>query len=187
MTITEPNPSLFTYKYLQDLYPNTLKCPCSNMTIPYSAVISLTARLHQVCQSDFVNDSWISMIAASISWIRDFSRDMYDGINHRHFQLLSTLCQLINRTVEDTIYRFTQRSLVTPNVLTEINLIVELNTTLNQSIQTLLTNFNLLMNMSNIFLHVDQPFIMPDDIESALRLTNGNSSEDMMQVCLHIY
>lgn len=182
MPITEPDPSLETYMRLQELYPNTLRCPCLNMTIPYSAVMSLSAELHQVCHSDFVNQSWISMIAASNRWLAMLMEDFYDGIDDRHFQLLSTLCQLINRTVDDAIHRFTQRSLITPNVLTEANLVVELNATVNQTIQTLITNFNLLMNMSNIFNHIDQPFTMQANIESALHLSNGNNPEDMMQV-----
>ena len=181
-TVTIPiyNPSSSTYKYLQQLYLNALKCPCSNVTMSYSTVMTLSATLHQVCQSDFVDESWISMITIVSS-----GSNKYDGLDDRHFRLLSTLCQLINKTIDDTTHRFMQRSLVTANVLPESSLITELNTTLNQTIQSLITNFNLLIDMSNLFNHVDQPFTMTGDPSAKVNVRFSNSPRQVPQVCYH--
>ncbi|CAF1468291.1 unnamed protein product [Adineta ricciae] len=180
MTVTKQNPSLSEYEQLQELYSTTLKCPCSNMIMPYSTVISFSVTLHEVCKSDFVNESWILLMALTSSM------NTYDGLDDKHFRLLSFLCDLINETIDDAIRRFTQRSLITPNLLTATNVITELDTAFNQTIQTLVTNFNLLVNISNLFNQVDQPFTMSDNAKSAFIVTNSNNSEEMPQVSIRL-
>lgn len=43
------NPSQFQYERLQALYPNTISCPCSRITISAGSFINITATFHQVC------------------------------------------------------------------------------------------------------------------------------------------
>jgi hypothetical protein len=127
--------------------------------MPYSTFISLSITLHQVCSSDFVTEPWIAMM-------RLIPRVDWYGLDARHFRLLSSLCQLIRETIDDAIHRFLTRSFVTLNVLTEPNFNAELNTTLNQFNQTLVTNFDLLVNTVHLFTQVDQPFTLPNDQNS---------------------
>ncbi|CAF3744343.1 unnamed protein product [Adineta steineri] len=156
MTITESNPSLTTYNYLQDLYLDTLQCPCSNITMPYSTFVSLKPTLHQVCSSAFISNSWMLMMK-----LVDTGDSIYHGFGAQHTQLLSSLCDLANKTIVDAVHRFTMRSLATSNVLLESNFNDLLNTTLNQFTQSLLINFKLLINTSHLFTQVDQPFTKP--------------------------
>ena len=55
-TVQVNNPSFDTYKRLLDAYPDTLLCPCSRLSIPYSNFFNLTLRFHPVCSTDFVPD-----------------------------------------------------------------------------------------------------------------------------------
>jgi hypothetical protein len=181
MTKIVLNPSLTTYKHLQDLYSSTLKCPCSNVSIPYSNFISLSATLHQVCSSDFISELWNLMIA-----ILNLPGVKYSGLSAPHFQLLSSLCQLINKTIDDAIHRFTMSSLVTLNVLTESNFNDDLNAAFNQFNTTLVVNFCLLINLTNLFIHVDQPFAMSNTSNLPFNVVaNESDSEQLPRVRCH--
>ena len=43
-------PSLATFERLQVAYPSTLSCPCQNVAIQYSTVLSVSPVYHQVSQ-----------------------------------------------------------------------------------------------------------------------------------------
>lgn len=49
---TVSNPSLTTYLHLQNTYPNTISCPCRNITMAYKTFLSITPRYHQVRLAD---------------------------------------------------------------------------------------------------------------------------------------
>ncbi|CAF1152034.1 unnamed protein product [Adineta steineri] len=180
MTITESSPSLTTYNHLQDLYLNRLECPCSNITIPYSTFISLKPTLHQICSSAFIGNTWILMMR-----LIEHAHSHYQGFGAQHMQLLSTLCDLANKTVDDAVHRFTMRSFATLNVLSELNFKDVLNTTLTQFIQSLLINFKLLIDTSHIFTQVDQPFTKPDQnglIFNTTRDQNGTQQSSQISI-----
>ena len=85
------NPSLHTYQQLLNTYPNTLLCPCSQLSVPYSAFVILTPRFHPICSSDFISDRWIDYLYyddASSYLARDIR-----SVGNAQFQLLRTLCE----------------------------------------------------------------------------------------------
>lgn len=47
-SVTIPSPSITTYNYLQSVYPDTISCPCQNVTISFSEFMSITPIYHQV-------------------------------------------------------------------------------------------------------------------------------------------
>ncbi|CAF4132192.1 unnamed protein product, partial [Adineta steineri] len=163
-TMTISNPSIDVYRNLQDIHQDTLKCPCSTTTIPYETFISLSPNFHQVCSSGFVNDAWITLLSLT-------RNGLYNNWPTRavhQFRLLSTMCELVNETVIDAVERFIIRSLVTFNVLTETDFIIQSNTTVNQFIQSTIINFALLLDTIHLFLQVDQPFKVPDYLPPSL-------------------
>ncbi|CAF3662865.1 unnamed protein product [Adineta steineri] len=152
---TEPKPSLTTYKDLQDKYSKTLKCPCSNVTIPHHKFVSLLPVLHQVCTSDFVTEKWLSLLKDiktrhnSVDWRnRAFSQ----------FHLLSDLCELANKTINDAIRRFLLQSFIVSNVLSEADFANQLNVTLEQFFQSTTHYFDLFIKTVQILMQVDQPY-----------------------------
>ena len=187
-TIDVSNPSLGVFKRLQDLYPNTLKCPCLNITVPYSTFTSVSITLHQVCSSNFTSDSWLSMTKLLV-----LEDQIWLGMSIGHFQLLSNLCRTIRRTIDDALSRLNIRSFVTLNVPTEHSFNTEMNATLDQFIQTLVINFNLLVNGSRLWTQIDQPFavrlhkrVQLDTDTRYSILTNQSSAQQPPQVCCHM-
>ncbi|CAF1560395.1 unnamed protein product [Adineta steineri] len=75
------------------------------------------------------------------------------------FSLLSDLCQLANNTIQDAVDRFLLQSFVASTVLTEDNLNTQLNATLNQLSQSTVVNFGFLVDIVQLLMQVDQPFM----------------------------
>ncbi|CAF1550521.1 unnamed protein product [Adineta steineri] len=161
ITATESSPSLDKYKQLQLEYPNTTKCPCSHSENRYETFVSFYHRLHQVCSSDFVNDSWISMLAllGSDKDVFDWEHSAASG-----FRLISNLCQLAQKTINDTVQRLSTRSFITPNSLTEYNLKSQLETILAKFDQSIIMQFNILINTMHLLIEVDQPFSNSENV-----------------------
>ena len=58
-TITVSQPSLATFEDLQNTYPDTLSCPCSQISTAFKQLIILSSpKYHQVCSSFVVNPTW---------------------------------------------------------------------------------------------------------------------------------
>lgn len=155
MTITVSRPSFDTYSDLQSAYSTTLKCPCTTMIIPYRRFMTLSPTLHQICSSDFVSERWISVLKISLSsfYALDWRNQAF-----AHFQLLSNLCDMANRTIEDAVSRFLSQSFVTLDMLNQADLNIQLNTTLDQVFQSMSDYFDLLINTVDLIVQVDQPF-----------------------------
>jgi hypothetical protein len=149
--------------------------------------MSLSPTLHQVCSSDFVTDSWISLTSPLGSYFLTTTalKRLWRAFDIRHFRLLSTLCRLANKTVDDAVYRFDMRSLVTLNVLTEPEFYVQLNTTLIQFIQSLTIQFNLLINTTQLLTQVDQPFTNSLNAELIIQ-TIANAANDPEPPQVHL-
>ncbi|CAF1116554.1 unnamed protein product [Adineta ricciae] len=156
-TMPVPNPSAAVYRNLHESHQDTLKCPCSTTTVPYRTFISLSPSFHQVCSSDFVSDAWITLL----SLVRSGSYDDWLTRAVHQFRLLSTVCNLVNTTIFGAVQRLITRSLVTFNVLTENDFNTQLNTTVNQFIQSTVINFGLLLDTVHLSLRTDQPFKVP--------------------------
>lgn len=153
---TEPDPPLNTYQKLQDEYSKTLKCPCSNIIIPYERFITVSPILHQVCSSDFIDDRWLLILQQSTN---PYMPTDWRNLAASQFSLLLELCQLTNNTIDDAVHRFLLQSFITSSVLTEINLNIQLNATFNQFFQSTTAYFGFLVDTARLLLQVDQPFM----------------------------
>ncbi|CAF0872304.1 unnamed protein product [Adineta steineri] len=75
------------------------------------------------------------------------------------FSLLSDLCQLANNTIYDSVHRFLLQSFVASTVLSEDNLNTQLNATFNQLFRSTIVNFGFLVDIVQLLMQVDQPFM----------------------------
>ena len=150
------NPSLKTYNDLHKLYSETLKCPCSSVTIGYERFVSLSPRLHEICSSAFVDEVWISILM-SIT----YQMIPFDWLNHggSQFQLLSELCQLANETINDAVHRFVEQSLISSTIVNQIDLKEQMNTSLEQLFSSTIVYFAQLIDIVHLHFQVDQPFV----------------------------
>lgn len=177
ISITEENVSLERFKHLQDLYSNSIICPCSNIFVLYSELISFSPRLHHVCSSDFIRDEWIQLIA--LSW-----GTFQFPIDSQYFRLLAQICKLSRNTIDDAIRRLLARSFVNVNLLIEPNFNAQLNATIKQFIQTLIINFNLFIDIVQLSVQVDQllsALTATTDLRSSLS-TNSSLVHQIPQV-----
>jgi len=181
ITETERNISFIKYEQLQLAYQNTVKCPCSNNANRYERFVSSYYTLHQVCSSDLVNDSWISMLPVNMDYRK--ASDWHLKAAQR-FQLLSSLCQIANETIKDAVQRIDARSLITPNLLTKSDFISQLNTTLTQFTQSTIIQFGLLVDTVRLFTRIDQPYAKFTNAAVVSNLTiHDDGTRGRAQVC----
>ncbi|CAF1271698.1 unnamed protein product [Adineta ricciae] len=184
-TINVPDPDLDEYQSLQNLHSNTLECHCSNIVMYYQTFISLNPTLHQVCSSHFVSEEWLLMMRL-VNYLGD---DYLYRSGAQFVQLLTSLCGLANETIDDAIRRFTMRSLVTSNLLSELQFNATINTTINQFTQSLTLNFDRLIDTVRLITQVDQPFTTPDIYARTLSLkttTNNCSNLQMPKLSIRL-
>ncbi|CAF1473828.1 unnamed protein product [Adineta ricciae] len=178
-TVTVSNPSLNTYKELQNSYSSTLKCACSESAMHYETFVSLSPIFHQVCPSDLVSDPWISWLVESLSISMNDNVWLYTSGSY--FEQLAALCQLANTTANDDIRAFLARTLATSHVLNTDDFNTQLNTTINQLIESTVINFGLFINMTRLFMQVDQPLTF----SFRLNAIQQSFSSDRVCQCAH--
>ena len=185
-TTTVWNPSLTVYKRLYQSHGNLITCACSEAVISHEDLGSLSPTLHQVCSSDFVKEKWIASIFHLDFVAAGMQLYGWYGLGTRHFRLLSTLCELANRTVSDAVHRFDKQSFISLNVIPEAEFNAQLNITFNQFKQSFTTNFDLLVTLVQLVTQVDQPYTMGKNAKLALSvMQNATRSEPEMKV--HAY
>ncbi|CAF1587064.1 unnamed protein product, partial [Adineta steineri] len=86
------SPDLAQYLDLYSQYPQTLTCPCTDITIKYEEFLEIDYTLHQLCSSTFVTDDWLDYLDEAdtddVSYIADIR---VSGISM--FQALKTFCE----------------------------------------------------------------------------------------------
>lgn len=82
-----------TYKILDQQYRSILECPCSRSDIPYSEILQVTFKFHQLCSSGFVSPLFIAQLHAfnrKYTYKYDFM--IMSGF---HFTHLTVLCYVL--------------------------------------------------------------------------------------------
>ncbi|UJR17370.1 hypothetical protein I4U23_004265 [Adineta vaga] len=166
ITIHITNPTLDKFIELEKIYPSILRCPCKNTIASYRNFISISPTLHQVCKSSFVDDHWISLISVlnpSIEFDWRFKA-------HAQFKLLSDLCRLANKTIDDAVNRFLAQSLIVSNVIADHDFNRQMNISLEQFFQSTTTYFRTLVDTVRLMMQVDQMYMeTPEKIESNIQ------------------
>ncbi|CAF4359062.1 unnamed protein product [Rotaria sp. Silwood2] len=132
VNITIQNPTADKFKKLYDQYPNTLKCPCSSLTVQYSEFANFQVTFHEVCQSPFISQEWINEIyAANVSFIAP--NDIRTLISN-FWQLVRSFCSLTKSFLIAANSEFNSNNLVSllaqPQFIIEANIYTSLNFTL---------------------------------------------------------
>jgi hypothetical protein len=104
-TVNVETPTLAQYSKLYATYPQTLTCPCTTISINYGKFLHVEYSFHQVCSSVFVTENWISYLAAANAH-KSLYTDDFRASGTFTFQALSAFCDLINRTISDSLTVF---------------------------------------------------------------------------------
>ena len=177
-TITIPSPTLQQYNQLHASYPQTLTCPCSQISINRRLSLNVTYSLHQICGSMFVTPEWISYIGNALGriWLDDF----------RHtgpllFQGIQSLCQLAQVTIDNSVKEFQATNFVSAVAVSEEIFQVQVNNLIQQFIKSTASIFaqalrsirdinqaNALlsgrMTNYNLFIFSDTPYVGIDTV-----------------------
>jgi hypothetical protein len=113
------SPSVLKYKNLFSEYSLTLQCSCQHPAIKYNKFISpMEPHYHQLCSSLFISLEWIESLPDPGAAYLLFNYD--DDLQSRlriHFELLSKLCILSQRTINTSLSIFEQTDFITAQVI----------------------------------------------------------------------
>jgi hypothetical protein len=98
-------PTLAQYSKLYATYSQTLTCPCTTISINYGKFLHVEYTFHQVCSSVFVTENWISYLAKFYQYEELYVDDFRLSGTYT-FQALNSFCDLINRTISDSLTSF---------------------------------------------------------------------------------
>jgi hypothetical protein len=104
-TVNIKNPTLAQYSKLYATYPQTLTCACTQISINYGKFLHVEYSFHQVCSSVFVTEDWINYLVAIRGHVNPYTED-FRASGKFTFQALSAFCDLVNRTISDSLTRF---------------------------------------------------------------------------------
>jgi hypothetical protein len=71
--------------------------------------------LHQVCDSIFINQTWIEYLKSSFG--SDFDSYDFRSTGSNAFQAMGIFCNLINQTISDQLIQFNSRKYVSTSVI----------------------------------------------------------------------
>ncbi|CAF4133929.1 unnamed protein product, partial [Adineta steineri] len=143
ITIQTNTPSLKMYEDLYKEYNDTLACPCSQLSMKYKSILTLTTRFHEICSSGFITDRWRSYLYEKRD--NDNRHSPYDFYNSAvgQFKLLSTFCNLSNETVSESIFQLGTTDLINNQLLSSY--------ILNNTIEMFINEFQ--QTMSQLFVN----------------------------------
>ncbi|CAF0767800.1 unnamed protein product [Adineta steineri] len=99
------SPDLAQYLDLYSKYPQTLTCPCADITIKYGKFLEINYRLHQLCSSIFVTNDWIAYLAQNHVLTTQYVDGFFE-LGTYMFQALKTFCESSNKTISDGLSQF---------------------------------------------------------------------------------
>ncbi|CAF4621706.1 unnamed protein product [Rotaria sp. Silwood1] len=137
-------PTFEKYSHLYSTHSQALTCPCTTISIDYKKFLNVEYTFHQVCNSIYVNDHWRESVSPDIPiYYRDFRA-------HRKFfsQALSTLCELTNKTVSESLTQFYSNRYVSATVVSSELFHLQMQSIFEQFIS--LTTNDLLLSLETI-------------------------------------
>lgn len=113
---TVNKPSLEMFEQLQEKYPHTLQCPCTTVSMPYSTVMNIDLKLHQMCSSEFISPAFIGQFFyfdQTKYYKNDFTR--MSGI---HFSNIAYLCIIFQILTQGSFDDYLQEQYVSASLNT---------------------------------------------------------------------
>ena len=112
------NPSEPKYIELEHKYPTSLSCPCSSISVSYSAFMTIQPEYHQACSSDLITVEWIvyNFLLNNDLYLSLGDYRLYAG---SQFQTLAVSCAQSKRAIKNALGGFLQTQLVSSQVISK--------------------------------------------------------------------
>ncbi|CAF1584318.1 unnamed protein product [Adineta ricciae] len=172
-SFTISKPTQMQYEQLRFKHSISLKCPCKDLSTPYKQFIDVKMEYYEICSSDFVKQEWIDyFFGEHISFYHPFDFRRSAAFK---FQLLRTLCQQSQQTIEKYLEDFYSNSLISNEPISSDEFHIQANYSVGLFQKTTISSFEKLINLTenivcmNILLaavdtrfftqnYIDQPF-----------------------------
>ena len=118
-TLNISRPSLKKFLFLERSITERLVCPCTNIAISQSSIISFAPEFHQLCSSDFLDEDWFDYLNFIQTTTINGLADWRWGILPK-FRFLQAMCYLAQSTVTEAVNTFGRSKLVTAIALTPV-------------------------------------------------------------------
>lgn len=136
-SFTVYSPTENEFETLLAKYTTSLSCPCSQLATPYEKFLSVEPVMHQICSSPFVSSDWsTSVINKGDIWK---APDWY--LLGEHFRLLSSMCQIAQQFLNQSVLDFMSTELVQIQTLSLNTFQEQINTAINAYIKEISSNF----------------------------------------------
>ncbi|CAF1585945.1 unnamed protein product [Adineta ricciae] len=114
----EYSPSFERFLVLTSKYPNSIHCPCTKVGIGYDAFVVTQVRFHQVCSSQFVEQTWIDMMFAAQNRTFISAGDFRTRLIF-FWQLIAGFCTISNRTWSEVVVGFDATQILSQLAISE--------------------------------------------------------------------
>ncbi|CAF2879049.1 unnamed protein product [Rotaria sp. Silwood2] len=105
------------YEQLWNLHSDTLYCPCSEITIPYSNFIQIIPIFHQLCSSMFISPEWFDELShAMVVDIYQYSQ-FAGTIGAHYFKGLAAFCSIAEQAVNNSYRLFSAKTFISDRIL----------------------------------------------------------------------
>jgi hypothetical protein len=98
--------------------PNALYCPCSKVGIAYDTFVTINVTFHQVCSSQFIEQTWIDVLFSKQN-ISFLSSDDFRTISIFFWQIIAGFCMISDRTLTELVTSFGATYLLSPVAISE--------------------------------------------------------------------
>ncbi|CAF0999622.1 unnamed protein product [Adineta steineri] len=125
ITVSDITPDKFNELYSK--HKKTLSCPCSTISMPHKVFVFNIIKRHPVCESIFVNQSWIEalyLLNASQYGVWDFRTTASS-----QFALLSDFCLIAEDMISEIENDVGNNDFITTYLLTDTQIQFEVNST----------------------------------------------------------
>ncbi|CAF1040384.1 unnamed protein product [Adineta ricciae] len=147
------NPSLEQYHQLQQQYPLTLRCPCTQLAISYKDFVTIEAKYHQMCLSEFVQSWWYQSLLLPYN---TQARLSFVTLASSYFQTLATFCELANKTINNGTEQFLSTTFVNGYVLSNDSFYVQMTSLISSFIDKIGYEFVYRISLTQLLLHSNQ-------------------------------
>ena len=135
-SITVHNPTLTQFEQLHAQYVSTLSCPCRDLSVAYTNIMTIRPIFHQVCSSTFIReDGWLRYwpLEGTSEWTSNspvLSAIDFRSIGQVFFQLLQMYCDLASEIVMNALDVFDSTQFISAQSLGRDNFYVQTSTLL---------------------------------------------------------
>lgn len=177
------SPTLKDFLRLSRHYASSLTCPCTQTAIDQRLLSFIEPRFHEICSSGYVSPAWINLRFENVSSPIRYTRD----VRHHwqtHFQLISTLCQMADMTMEDALRSFYRTKFVTTHMLSIRSFETQMELIMAHFKRTVPQSFQRTLALIKTNFEINQ-FITPINAEFAL--IKGNTIDILLSFLIHFW